>query len=121
MIANTRKAVLRGKKKKEIVMMNLFVLVDRFSFPSTEPTCLKSGADLIIPVLAITLDGDLAPFQPGSCSVCQALFFFFSPPCATAAAEEPFLVGVEGRWVAEGGGGRPDAFNSWWCQAQVGA
>lgn len=89
-------------------MMNLFVLVDRFSFPSTEPTCLKSGADLIIPVLAITLDGDHAPFQPGSCSVCQALFFyFFSPPCATTAAEEPFLVGVEGRWVAEGllGGG----------------
>lgn len=64
-------------KKKEIVMMNLFVLVDRFSFPSTEPTCLKSGADLIIPVLAITLGGDLAPFQPGSCSVCQPLFFFF--------------------------------------------
>lgn len=40
-------------------------------------------------------------------------FLFFLPPCATAAAEEPFLVGVEGRWVAEERGG------SVWCIQQL--
>lgn len=44
----------------------------------------------------------LTIFKTSSCSACQT----FSPCSAAAAAEEPF-------WG-------PDAFNSWWCQAQGG-
>lgn len=56
-----------------------------FSIYTTDMFLKSASADLIIPVLAITVDGDLAPFQPRQLLCCLSggfiffIFFIFFP------------------------------------------